>query len=221
MIIGRILSSAVGSQRWVLVVIAMLLFFMGGIWFYPFVKEEKTVLLIISIINQLSCLAFILGSDFGCLHRGSTEWKSGRVVLISSLLGFFSVAFSALWVKGLVEIGIEHEKQEMVSLLVQEERGIQIGTIFFVIVIAPVVEEMLFRNVLLPSLAERFDDVFAIVLTGILFGVMHLESLTSVPPLILFGILLGVLRQKYKSVMPAIIAHFANNSVVVCFMLFF
>lgn len=220
-IIGRALSKTLASQRWILIVIAMLLFFMGGIWFFPFVKDKKSVLLIISIINQLSCLAFILGADSGNLRKGSSEWRRPSVILLASFIGCCSVIFSTLWVELLIQMGIEHDKQEMVSLLVQERGGVQIITIIFVVLIAPVVEELLFRNLLLPSLVENLDEGFAIVLTGILFGLMHLESWSSVPPLILFGVLLGILRQRYKSVMPAIIAHFVNNLVVVCSLMLF
>ena len=219
--VGRALSKTLASQRWVLIVLAMLLFFMGGIWFFPFVKEKQSVLLLISIINQLSCLAFIVGADFRNLRQKSSEWKKFSAIVISTLVGFFSVIFSTFWVKLLVQIGVEHDKQEMVSLLVYEEGGVQLITITFVVLIAPIVEELLFRGLLLPSLVENLDEGFAIVLTGLLFGLMHLESWTSVPPLIVFGILLGILRQRYNSVVPAIIAHFINNLVVVCSLMLF
>ena len=207
--------------------VAMLLFFMGGFWFYPIAKEifpteehGGTILLMISALNQLSCFAFILGADPGSLKRGSQEWKKSSVVLIAILVGLVSVCCSVLWIQLLTQLGIAHDTQSMAFWLKTESGEIKLGVIVFVVLIAPIVEELLFRNLLLSSLFEKMEENAAIVLTGCIFGLMHLESKTSVPPLILFGILLGILRLRYKSVMPAIIAHFVNNIVVACFLIF-
>ena len=95
------------------------------------------------------------------------------------------------------------------------DQKIQLGTIAFVVLIAPFVEEILFRNVLLSTFMNNMEKNSALFLTGVIFGLMHLESWTSVPPLIVFGIFLGVLRIKYQSIIPSIIAHVVNNAIVV------
>jgi membrane protease YdiL (CAAX protease family) len=213
--LGRSLSTNVASQSGVVVFFSMLLFFMGGIWCYPLLKERDEAFLLLSVINQLSCLAFMFGVDRSFLSQGSTQWKQVTTIVVAVLFGIFSVIGSTIWVSLLMWLGIEHDAQEMVFLLTTGDRKIQIGTIVFVVLIAPFVEEILFRNLLLSSFMENMSTNSAILLTAGIFGLMHLESWTSVPPLIVFGIILGVLRIHYKSIIPSIIAHVVNNSIVV------
>lgn len=214
-VLGRALSTSLASQHGVLIFFSMLIFFMGGIWCYPLLKDRDEAFLLLSVINQLSCLAFIFGADRSFIDQGSAQWMRVTAIVTAIVLGIFSVIGSTIWVSFLMWLGIEHDGQAMVSLLTTGDQKIQIGTIAFVVLIAPFVEEILFRNVLLSTFMNKMEKNSALFLTGVIFGLMHLESWTSVPPLIVFGIFLGVLRIKYQSIIPSIIAHVVNNAIVV------
>ena len=213
--LGRALSTDLASESGIVVFFSMLLFFMGGIWCYPLLKERDEAFLLLSVINQLSCLAFMYGVDRKFLSQDSTHWRQITTIVVALLFGIVSVIGSTIWVSLLIWLEIEHDAQEMIFLLTTGGRNIQIGTIIFVVVIAPFVEELLFRNLLLSSFMEKMSTNSAILLTASIFGFMHLESWTSVPPLIVFGIILGKLRIHYQSIIPSIIAHVVNNSIVV------
>jgi membrane protease YdiL (CAAX protease family) len=78
-------------------------------------------------------------------------------------------------------------------------------------VVAPVVEETLFRG-LGYSLFERFGRWQAIVAIGLAFGLYH-GLPQALPELALFGCALAWLRWKTGSVFPGMLAHAALNAI--------
>lgn len=84
-----------------------------------------------------------------------------------------------------------------------------------IIVVAPVVEEVLFRGIVQKELGEGFGALIAIVLQGLLFGVAHGFLVQSIFTAV-FGILLGVLYHKTRNLTTSIMAHmfFNLNSIL-------
>jgi membrane protease YdiL (CAAX protease family) len=77
-------------------------------------------------------------------------------------------------------------------------------------VLAPIVEEFLFRGLLYRYLRKRRSRTFAIVLTAGLFAVAHLVP-TLIPSLFVFGIFLAWVVERYGSLYPAMALHSLNN----------
>jgi membrane protease YdiL (CAAX protease family) len=78
-------------------------------------------------------------------------------------------------------------------------------------VVAPIVEELLFRGIGF-HLLRRFGDTAAILATGLGFGLYH-GLVNALPILTLFGIALAWLRSRTRSVYPGMLVHAAFNSV--------
>ncbi|MBX3610839.1 MAG: CPBP family intramembrane metalloprotease [Hydrogenophaga sp.] len=76
--------------------------------------------------------------------------------------------------------------------------------------LAPVLEEMLFRGVLLRGFLERYPRWPAIATSALFFGVMHLNIYQFVLAFWL-GLLLGWLYERTRSLMPSIALHAAVN----------
>jgi membrane protease YdiL (CAAX protease family) len=81
---------------------------------------------------------------------------------------------------------------------------------FLVLIVAPFLEEVLFRGLLYRPLASVWSPVLAIAATSVLFGLVHLNPLQIVTATIL-GIHCGVARWKSGSLVPPLIVHFFNN----------
>jgi membrane protease YdiL (CAAX protease family) len=89
------------------------------------------------------------------------------------------------------------------------------------IAIAPAVcEEVLFRGVILSSVARRLGDPLGLVLSAALFGAIHLDagpsgqwSLYRVPFACAVGLALGALRLKARSLTPSILSHATLNTI--------
>lgn len=85
-----------------------------------------------------------------------------------------------------------------------------------VAVLPAVCEEMLFRGFILSSLEgkSKKSKVFAVVMTGILFGIMHLNFIRIIPISIL-GIAMTYCVIKSDSILVGMLIHFINNGLSV------
>jgi sodium transport system permease protein len=75
-------------------------------------------------------------------------------------------------------------------------------------------EEVLFRGVVLRGLATRLTPLGAIVTTGLLFGMFHL-NVWKLLPTALLGIVLSWVAFESRSLVTSMIVHFINNAVLV------
>ncbi len=88
------------------------------------------------------------------------------------------------------------------------------ATMLVLAVLPAIGEELLFRGVLLRSLAHRRDRRWiAVGVSAIVFSTYHLDPPQIVGTL-LFGIALGTLATGARSIVPGMLAHFLNNAVV-------
>ena len=146
-----------------------------------------------------SALGFV-----GCERR----WMIRAVAWVGGFLGV-----SILWGLALQGFGIETRQE--VGLVVLEswpsaEAALMIG---YGVLVAPLVEELLFRSFILPPMVRRIGAWGGIAVSALLFGMMHLADPHAVPPLIILGAVLGWLRLRSGSLWPALLLHVGNNTV--------
>lgn len=88
----------------------------------------------------------------------------------------------------------------------------------FALLIAPVVEEYLFRGVLASGLRTRLGPAATIGIVTVLFTILHLSEAKAYWPAFLsitaLGVLTGVARERSGSLLPAMAAHFGYNAAV-------
>jgi len=90
--------------------------------------------------------------------------------------------------------------------------GLLIGMLV-IAVSAGICEEVLFRGVIQRGF-ERFGSIKSILITAVLFGIMHF-SFQSLFGTFLLGALIGFLVYKSDSLIIGMFAHFTNNAVAV------
>lgn len=78
------------------------------------------------------------------------------------------------------------------------------------VILAAIIEEMLFRGILLKALESKIDVTNAVIISALLFTVIHMNPWWAVQILIL-GVILGVLSWRTQSIVPGIIVHGVNN----------
>lgn len=86
-----------------------------------------------------------------------------------------------------------------------------ISSFLYVVIIGPIVEELVYRGGILMAL-RRFGDQFAVVVSAIIFGLMH----ANIPQIIfatLVGLILGYICVKTNSLRYVIIIHMLNNLI--------
>jgi len=79
------------------------------------------------------------------------------------------------------------------------------------VLLPPVVEEYVFRGVVLQSL-RKYGNGFAIVLSAALFAMMH-GSFAQMIATFLMGLVFGYMAVKSESLLPTILLHFLNNGI--------
>lgn len=99
--------------------------------------------------------------------------------------------------------------------------------ILFNIPFAPIIEELVFRGFLLTELEKQMDGMQAIVVSAIVFTLLHypgwiLLSHMSLIVLVMnsaqvfiFGFILGFIKRQSKSVYPGMVVHIVNNFVTI------
>lgn len=73
--------------------------------------------------------------------------------------------------------------------------------------VIPVVEEVVYRGILMENL-KKYGDIFAVVISALMFGMMHGSRL---PYTFLAGIFMGILYIKSNSLVYPILMHIFNN----------
>lgn len=92
-----------------------------------------------------------------------------------------------------------------------------IASLVVVALIPAICEEVLFRGFLLSSFKgkSKKSKIWAIIIVGILFGIMHLNFIRIVPTAML-GILFAYSALATKSIWTSVFMHFLNNGFSVC-----
>ncbi|MCQ2440796.1 MAG: CPBP family intramembrane metalloprotease [Clostridia bacterium] len=88
-------------------------------------------------------------------------------------------------------------------------------TVFATAFIPALTEEFCFRGIIFGFL-KKYGDMFALIASSILFGVMH-GNFEQMPFAILVGLVLGLIRIKTGSLWGSIALHFYNNFTSVVF----
>ena len=190
------------------VILSVVFFFLGGIFVMGDLSSEANTLFV-ATVGQLSALVFLLVA-FVPARSYLLRCTLGNVFL--GLGGGLVALFASnLWLTLIEQVGIEHEQQTLLAIL-NDSSALWIT--LFAVLVAPVVEEFVFRGGLFDWINGLRGHQTAIYCTAILFGCVHLDSITSVPPLIFFGVILAWLRLYTKSLIVPIIAHITNNGIV-------
>jgi hypothetical protein len=95
----------------------------------------------------------------------------------------------------------------------EEQMAPGIVPVLFAVVIAPVLEEMLFRGVILRGFLRRYSRTFAILWSAALFGIAHL-NLYQMATALTLGIVSGWLYERCRSLWPCILLHACYNGFV-------
>lgn len=99
------------------------------------------------------------------------------------------------------------------ELLVPMDRAnalaINISSVFLAVFVVPIVEELIFRGFLLGRFSAKYGMGVSIIITSILFAVLHPDVLGK----LLIAIVLCLIRIKHDSLYAPILVHVGTNAV--------
>ena len=93
-----------------------------------------------------------------------------------------------------------------------------LGSLLGAVLIAPICEETFFRGYLFAGLLRGMNGWAAVLVSALLFTLVH-GDIGSAVPLFIFGIVLAVVRWRTGSIWPGIALHAANNALAAAVLL--
>lgn len=152
-----------------------------------------------------------LVADFGLRFERSDPIVGGVCGGLTQLL--IPILYLPLfWLTDLTSQDLSERAEEM-----SDRANGAFGVVALILIVgvgAPIFEEIFYRGLVLRSLERRFGTWPAVVVSGLVFGLVHL-SLLEAPGLAVFGFVAGVLTVRTGRLGPAIAAHVVFNLVAV------
>lgn len=163
-------------------------------------------------------------------HRGG-NWRSlgfrafsgvrATAAITTGIIGFFAV--SALLTLGLEQFAPQVDitaEQELPFL--EAATAVEMALAFLaIVIIAPAVEEVVFRGFLLPAFAHKTGAVAAVVLVSVAFGALHFPPAIAAIQIGVFSVFLCSAYLFTRSVWPPIMLHALKNLIAFYFLFIF
>lgn len=140
------------------------------------------------------------------------KYTTSGVFYLIAFLPILALIFFA-WEEFLKMLEVSVPPQDVVKMFAELEMNwVKIFAIFDIVVLAPVVEEILFRGSIYPILKARVGTLLSALITSILFSAIHLNWYASLPIFVL-SLILILLYEKFGDIRVCIGAHLAFNAM--------
>ena len=153
-----------------------------------------------------------LRQGFGFSWRGCLQYAG-----IGLVLGV--AALPIVWIVDLlveillVRLGLDVSMQPVMHVMLEAAsypEWIQISLLGSAVIVAPLIEEILFRGILLPALSKTYGVAVGIALTSLLFGAMHMD-VPSYLPLCFLSVILCIAYAYTGSIIVPFVIHSSFN----------
>jgi membrane protease YdiL (CAAX protease family) len=166
----------------------------------------------LALIFSALFLANALGGRPTPRQFGLRETRLGPAALRVAGVWVAFFVFSGLWA---LALNIDQEDDLPQELGADESTTALVAVAILVCVLAPIAEEFFFRGFCFTALRRRIGLAGGAIVTGAVFGAIHLGSSDPefIVPLAVFGLLLCLLYAWTRSLLPCIVLHALNNSL--------
>jgi len=135
------------------------------------------------------------------------QWWLVPVIIVGTLALVILLARLSTWIP----------MPKFIQKLFENPLNKGIMSIIIAILVAPVLEEILCRGIVLRGLLKNYPPFKAILISAIFFGAIHLNPWQGIPATF-DGLFLGWVYYKTQSVIPGMIIHAAINITAVSFL---
>ena len=170
--------------------------------------------------GMISCITVLIGIAFLCLYfRKRVSFKdifsTQKKMLPASFGMILSVFLGIQWITDPLFLSMENAFNQIglsieTSMDDASSGALTLSMLMYSAILAPLVEELIYRGFVLSTL-KKFGKLYAIVISALLFGIMH-ANLPQAVYAFLVGLLLGYVAVEY-SIRWTILLHVINNSL--------
>lgn len=167
-----------------------------------------SLILLAQVLSTAAMGIHLLVGKYVPLDRKTWSYCSSSKVLIASVVFILALG---LWTNYLSELAdLPNSMQETFEMMMRHPLGI-----IAIVIMAPIVEELLFRGAIEGYLLRKWKHpAGAIVFSSLVFGLVH-GNWVQAPFAFVIGLALGWMYYRTGSLFPGILMHFVNNSTAV------
>lgn len=205
--------------------ISILILLPGANYMDGMIADQPSILFSIGAAF-LEAFALLLGVYVFGIRRNKIRWSalgiqpiSRNWILISVTLGLLAIPISALitfTVQNLFNLPAENPQ---LPFLISDD--LSPASMFLMVLliglIIPVAEELFFRGVLYKWLRHRFGLLIGSIVSSIIFGIVHGNTIVASTAFVL-GIILALAYEYSGSLWSSILMHAINNGVQLIFL---
>ena len=206
--------SKVGGSLWLYIIMQLTLSFLFSFvamplimysLYYDYSAINACIAMLISFISGIILLWFMSNSFKRGIKDLKFTFKPKETIDTVSMMYFMNYAIGIIGAL-LSKFGLPDTSPDF-SL----NGSVLFNTFTFisVVILAPIFEELIFRGMILQVLS-KYNKVFAILVTSLLFGLLHL-NMTQAVPAFFMSLILCYMCLKTDSLLVTILAHAGNN----------
>ncbi|HWQ72369.1 MAG TPA: type II CAAX endopeptidase family protein [Desulfitobacteriaceae bacterium] len=204
------------------IVILYVLLIIGTFFLRSLITDEKTLLYINGFCTQLAFILLILTVKI--IRKKSWRDLGWRPISFKKIwfqilqLYFLTLFINFMYAFYLIKQGFTPPSTDVYTVLFDSTDWLGfLFNLILAVLIAPVVEETLFRGLIFGSSRTYFGKWTAAGISAALFSALHFQIYGFFPRFIL-GLVLAHLYERNRSLLPSMIFHAFNNSVAMTFL---
>ena len=146
----------------------------------------------------------------GIYESGFKKVADAKTIVFTVTLAIGVYFFTTIFAE-FIAWAIPGSAELLESIMNLSTDGHEVIAFLYIAIMGPIAEELAFRGVALRTSKKAFGIVGTVILTAVMFGIMHmnpLQSLYAIP----LGAVYAFVAYKFKSVVPTTIMHIINNS---------
>lgn len=170
------------------------------------VPMSSLMIIISQAVVSVLTLVLFLWTKWSVVSRDYLKSKPW-FTLFWCVLASIGTIIPSTWLQDIMP-QLPNIMEDTFNLILKDRMG------YFVIgLLAPLVEELVFRGAILKALLGWFNNHwYAIVLSALLFALVH-GNPAQMPHAFLIGLLLGWMYYRTGSIIPGVVLHWVNNTV--------
>ena len=182
--------------------------------------EPPTLFFTIFQLTHVTIMAVVfIIIDKMAFKKDWIDFKKNRKLYTQNIVAGFLIVYASLIASNIILtlLGVtDTSENEMTIRMMFNDSPLNLFLLFLTLtILTPIAEELIFRKVIFNFIEPRTNYKVAIVLTGVIFGLMHVINFgdfIQAIPYVLMGISFGYVYWKSnKNIYVVITVHFLNN----------